>query len=656
MRHLRWLLLLLVSAVAWAASCSGSKGVPELKAARGVLDLSQHNFQAEPVVTLGGEWLYYSGQLITGAADAKSLAATPVNIPQTWSGDGFGTYHLHLKLPDAHEIFKLHMEAQLSAYDVYISGIRRAASGNPGRTVAETKPATEPLSAVLGAAGEYDIFVRVANFHHRKGGLFKKIQAGRAAALDHLVYQKRFLDILLVGVLLMSGIYYFIVFLYRPGNRAELYFAAVCLMIMGRTVTTGEKILLLSWPEAPFAFYTRVEYLSYFWGIPFALSFFSALYPRLLHRYVLRAFYLSSIVFSLPVLLLPLRLYSHTAYLYVPVLVAGLIVVVTILARALLQRLPSAGLLAGGFSVLALAVMNDAFVTLELLRTGYHVQYGFMAIVVCYSAVLATRFAQALESSERAEQALREANENLEARVQERTKQLESAKDVAEEANRQKDNFLAVVSHDLRSPLSGILSALQAMRLAPQSAAQAGELVVAAEKSAVRMLKTIDSLLAARRISNAPRQADDQLFPARIAGEILAEMEAEAAKKKIRLLNELPTHWVIPSNAEIVRHVLRNLLSNALKFTPAGGSVLIYRPEGDRQAITVRDEGIGIGPEDIAAILGGQKIIPRPGVLGEKGSGLGLNLCRELLAREGARLEIISEPGKGSAFTVVWPD
>jgi signal transduction histidine kinase len=84
--------------------------------------------------------------------------------------------------------------------------------------------------------------------------------------------------------------------------------------------------------------------------------------------------------------------------------------------------------------------------------------------------------------------------------------------------------------------------------------------------------------------------------------------------------------------------------------------VLIYRPEGDRQAITVRDEGIGIGPEDIAAILGGQKIIPRPGVLGEKGSGLGLNLCRELLAREGARLEIISEPGKGSAFTVVWPD
>lgn len=656
MPYLRWLLLLLVTAVAWAISCSGSKGTRELKAVSGLLDLSQHDFENGPVVTLGGEWLYYSGQLITSTAEAKSLAAVPVKVPQTWAGDGFGTYHLHLKLPETHEIFKLHMEAQLSAYDVYISGVRRAASGKPGKSMAETQPATEPLSAVLGSAGDYDIFVRVANFHHRKGGLFKKIQAGRAAAIDHLVYQKRFLDILLVGVLLMSGIYYFIVFLFRPANKAELYFAIVCFMIMGRTVTTGEKIVLLSWPDAPFAFYTIVEYLSYFWGIPFALSFFSALYNRLLHRYLLRVFYASSLLFSLPVLLLPLRLYSHTAYLYIPVLVAGLIVVVVILGRALWQRLPSAGLLAGGFSVLALAVMNDAFVTLELLRTGYLVQYGFMAIVVCYSAVLAARFAKALESSERAEQALREANETLEARVKERTQQLESAKDVAEEANRQKDNFLAVVSHDLRSPLSGIVSALQAMRLAPQANAQESELVVAAEKSAARMLRTIDSLLVVRRISNAPRQAEDQVFPARITGEILAEMEAEAAKQKIRLLNELPTHWVIPSNAELLRHVLRNLLSNALKFTPAGGSVLIYRPDGERSAITVRDEGIGIGAEDIAAILGNKKITPRPGVSGERGSGLGLSLCRELLAREGAGLEIVSEPGKGSAFTVVWPD
>ncbi|HNE18796.1 MAG TPA: sensor histidine kinase [Turneriella sp.] len=652
MRHLRWLLLLLSSALACAVSCSGGKGARELKAVGGVLDLSQHDFHSEPVITLGGEWLYYPDQLLTSAAEAKTVQGVPVIIPQTWSGYGFGTYHLRLTLPDAHEIFKLHMEAQLSAYDVYISGVRRAASGLPGKTMAETKPATEPLSAVLGAAGEYDIFLRVANFHHRKGGVFKKIQAGRAAALDHLVYQKRFLDILLVGVLLMSGIYYFIVFLFRPRNKAELFFAAVCFMIMGRTVTTGEKILLLSWPEAPFAFYTMVEYLSYFWGIPFALSFFSALYGRLVHRFLLRGFYISSVVFSLPVVLLPLRLYSHTAYLYIPVLVAGLIVVVLILGRALLQGLPSAGLLAGGFSVLALAVMNDAFNTLELLRTGYLVQYGFMAIVVCYSAVLAARFSQALESSERAEQALREANETLEARVKERTQELESAKDVAEEANRQKDNFLAVVSHDLRSPLSGILSALQAMGLS----ASGGELAAAAEKSAVRMLKTIDSLLAVRRIGNAPRPVDAEVLPGRIAGEILSEMEAEAAKKKIRLLNELPTHWAIPSNPEVLRHVLRNLLSNAVKFTPAGGCVLIYRPDGDRAAITVRDEGIGIGPEDIAAILGSKKITPRPGVSGEKSSGLGLSLCRELLAREGARLEIVSEPGKGSAFTIVWSD
>ncbi len=652
MRHLRWLVLLVVLAVALAVSCSGSKGVPELKAAGGVLDLTQHDFNNVPVITLGGQWLCYKDELIGSAAEAKNLKGTPVNVPQTWSGDGFGTYHLHLKLPDAHEIFKLHMEAQLSAYDVYVSGVRRAASGVPGKTMTETRPATQPLSAVLGPAGEYDIFLRVANFHHRKGGIFKKIQLGTAAALDHLVYQKRFLDILLVGVLLMSGIYYFIVFLFRPRNKAELFFAAVCFMIMGRTVTTGEKILLLSWPEAPFAFYTMVEYLSYFWGIPFALSFFSALYGRLVHRFVLRGFYISSAAFSLTVLLLPLRIYSHTAYLYMPVLVAGLIVVVVVLVRALLKKLPSAYLLAAGFAVLALAIMNDAFNTLELLRTGYLVQYGFMAIVVCYSAVLAARFSAALDASERAEQALREANETLEARVKERTQELEAAKDAAEEANRQKDNFLAVVSHDLRSPLSGVLNALQAMKLSSNGS----DLVAAAEKSVERMLKSIDSLLAVRRVGKTALAQNAEVFPARIAGEILADMETQAAQRKIRLLNELPTHWAIPVNAEILRHVLLNLISNAVKFTPDGGSVLVFRPESHRVAVTVRDEGIGMSPAEIVAITDNKKITPRPGVTGEKGSGLGLGLCRDLLAREGARLEIASEPGKGSAFTVVWSD
>lgn len=655
MRHLRRLLFVLVTAPAWVVSCSGSNGTRGLKAVSGALDLSRHDFENEPVVTLGGEWLYYSGQLVTSTAEAKSLVAVPVSVPQTWAGDGFGTYHLHLQLPEAHEIFKLHMEAQLSAYDAYVSGVQRAASGKPGRTMAETRPATEPLTAVIGSAGEYDIFVRVANFHHRKGGLFTKIRAGRADALDRVVYQKRFLDILLVGVLLMSGICYLIVFLFRRANQAEFFFAAVCFVIMGRTVTTGEKILLLSWPDAPFGFYTGVEYLSYFWGIPLALSFFSALYPGLLYRSAVRLFYASAFFFSLAVLLLPLRLYSHTAYLFIPVLLIGLTLVVWILTRALVRRMPSASLLSGGFFVLAVTVLNDALNTLETLRSGYMVQYGFMAIVVCYSAVLAARFAHALESSERAQQALRQANDMLEARVHERTKQLEAAKNVAEEANRQKDSFLTVVSHDLRSPLSGIMGALQAMRLVPQSSVQQGDLAAAAEKSAVQMLKSIDGLLALRRVSIAPSRAEGQIFPARVAGEILAEIEAEAAKKKIRLLNELPTHWVIPSNTELLRHVLRNLLSNALKFTSAGGSVRIYRPDGERSAVTVRDEGIGIGAEDIAAILGNRNITPRPGVSGEIGSGLGLSLCRELLAREGARLEIVSEPGKGSAFTVVWP-
>lgn len=651
--RLRWLFFLLGLAILIGSPCGSSPGVPEYKAQRGFLDLSQHDFARQGVVTLGGEWLFFDKELREKLPASDTDRAAVVTAPQTWRGEGFGTYALRLKLPEGSENYKLHMEAQLSAYDVFVSGVKRAQSGRPGISLSETEPATAPLSAMIGQQTEPEILIRVANFHHRKGGLFKKIQLGTESAIDRFVERKRALDLILAGVLVMASAYFFIVFLYRPENQAELFFSIACLAVLGRVFTTGEKTLLLIWSQTPFALYTLVEYLSYFWGAPLTLGFFTSLYPEILHRWVLRTFYLIAALFSLVVIVTPLRIYSHTAYLYMPVMAAAIIVVIAFLILAYWRKKPNATLLLAGFLALALTLVNDMLNTLEILRTGYIVQYGFMAIVVCFAAVLAARFAKALTDTERAERELRLANETLEERVRTRTHELEVAKNWAEDANRQKDNLLAVVSHDLRSPLAGILNVLQALKAGNASAAMQQELLSASEKNAERMLKILESILAVRKMQLAPAAAAEGIFPAAIVRTLFDELSPEAEKRKIRLLSELPAQWKVRAKPELLQHVLLNLLDNAMKFTPAGGTVVVYRPEREEPAITVKDEGAGLDASRIEAILRGERMQPLRGPSGEKGSGLGLSLCREMLLREGGRLEIASEPGKGSAFTIV---
>lgn len=633
--------------------CGSNPGVPEYKAQRGFLDLSQHDFALQGVVTLGGEWLFFDKELLEKISSQKLANAATVIVPKTWQGDGFGTYALRVKLPRHTENFTLHMEAQLSAYDVFISGTKRAQSGRPGMSRAETKPATVPLSAILGQQTDAEILIRVANFHHRKGGLFKKIQLGTEWAMNQFVERKRALDLLLAGVLIMASAYFFIIFLYRPDNKAELYFSAACLTVLGRTFTTGEKTLLLIWPNTPFAIYTLIEYLSYFWGVPLALSFFSNLYPGILHRWVIRAFYIVSAAFSVVVLVTPLRIYSHTAYLYMPILAIGVILVIAFLIQAYWRKERNANLLLAGFVTLVLTLVNDTLNTLEVLRTGYIVQYGFMAIVVCFAAVLAARFAKALANTEHAERELRLANETLEERVHERTRELEVAKNLEQDANRQKDNLLAIVSHDLRSPLSGVLSALQVLKSSNSSSSSGQELLAASEKNAERMLKILESLLSVRKTQLAPATTSEGVSPAAIVRELLDELSPEAEKRKVRLLSELSALWKVQAKPELLQHVLANLLSNALKFTPSGGTVVVYRPQRAELAITVKDEGAGLEQSRIETILRGERMQPLRGINGEKGSGLGLLLCREMLLREGGKLEIASEPGKGSAFTIV---
>jgi signal transduction histidine kinase len=117
------------------------------------------------------------------------------------------------------------------------------------------------------------------------------------------------------------------------------------------------------------------------------------------------------------------------------------------------------------------------------------------------------------------------------------------------------------------------------------------------------------------------------------------------------------------TDPDLLKVVLRNLISNAIKFTASGGSIAISGrracPAGDAEggtSLTVRDEGVGMDPETKAGLFipGGSR--SRSGTASEGGSGLGLVLCRDIAALHGGRIDVESETDAGSAFTVFLPD
>ena len=258
----------------------------------------------------------------------------------------------------------------------------------------------------------------------------------------------------------------------------------------------------------------------------------------------------------------------------------------------------------------------------------------------------------------RAEQALREANENLEQRVTQRTRELrealtaqEIAKREAEAANAGKTRFLAAASHDLLQPLNAarlFTSALRQQPLDPESA-QLAERADAAFKAAEDLL---DSLLEASRLDAGKLTPEVSSFALNDITEPLKHQFSVVAAARNLDLRFVASHARVISDPQLLRRILQNLLSNALRYTRRGTVLFGVRRLDSRVRIEVWDTGVGIDAEQQRTIFDefrrGQFASP----WGEKGLGLGLAICERMTNMLGHRLSVRSWPGRGSVFAV----
>lgn len=268
------------------------------------------------------------------------------------------------------------------------------------------------------------------------------------------------------------------------------------------------------------------------------------------------------------------------------------------------------------------------------------------------------------EISERrsAEVALQELNTSLEQKVEERTHDLNRAKEMAEFASRSKSQFLANMSHELRTPLNAIIGFSLVMRdqmMGNMENKKYLEYSSDIHDSSNHLLRVISDILDISKIEAGGLSIEESVVNLAEAVESCRQLVINSVdQKNLQLIIDIPEDLPnLYADGTRVKQIIINFLSNACKFTPANGTIqLDGKIDGSGNfVIRVKDSGIGIAKEDISKVLEPFGQVDDIMTRTHEGTGLGLSLCNILVEQHGGTMTLESELGQGTTVTAIFP-
>lgn len=225
--------------------------------------------------------------------------------------------------------------------------------------------------------------------------------------------------------------------------------------------------------------------------------------------------------------------------------------------------------------------------------------------------------------------------------------------------NASKDKFFSIISHDLRSPLSSVLVGLRLLtdtesRLTDN---EKNELIRDSHRTVEQLYNLLDNLLVWSRLQRGLMEYAPQPLDLRPLFERNATLfAANAEQKQIAIRQTVAEPVIAFADSHMIDAIIRNLISNALKFTEARGSITLSARQNDQRVeMAVADTGIGMDAETVAKLFRLDVRYNQLGTAGEKGTGLGLNVCKEFAEKNGGSIAVESVVGAGTTFRVTLP-
>lgn len=229
----------------------------------------------------------------------------------------------------------------------------------------------------------------------------------------------------------------------------------------------------------------------------------------------------------------------------------------------------------------------------------------------------------------------------------------------AEKANSTKDKFISIIAHDLRSPFTSMLGFSEIMNesFANNDLADQKKYFGYIHEGIKRVYKLLENLLLWAKLQREGiTPTPEDLVLKETIDETIEPLQLAIQNKAITLSVQIPETLHVYSDKNIVSTIVRNLVSNALKFTPRNGSIVVSAVKKEQLVeLSIKDNGTGIPPDKLNILFDISKKTSTDGTEGESGSGLGLLLCKDLVEQQNGKIRVESEVGKGSAFHFTLP-
>ncbi|WP_456290342.1 ATP-binding protein [Paenibacillus sp. AK002] len=615
----------------------------------GELQLEGWDFGTDGSISLNGKWAFYWNQLLDpddlkqGASPAVSAY---VDMPEYWTNytlngrklpaDGYATYRLTISGLDSEEPIALKLRNIYSSYALWVNDTLAASAGKPETTHEASIPKYGPSVVVPvkpDSDGRLTLLVQVANYTYPKGGINNAIELGDAKQLQQEKSVELVRDSLVIGSLLVIGVYHIILYVLRRNDVTPLYFGLFCMCIAVRTMLVGSRFILEIFPAFSWVWFAKVSYLTIYVGELFLISYIYHLFPQFLSRKVWRLTQFFTISLTLLVLTTDIRVYDYSLIPFQIYSIGLVLYAVYASIRLARQRQEGAVLLILGFSLIFLTAVNDTLNRKGVFTTPALLQFGVLGFVFLQALLLSMKSSRAFFQVER---------------LSERLLTLDKLK----------DEFLAKTSHELRTPLHGIIGLADALidGSSGKLPSPVIDLLRLMKVSGQRLAHLVNDILDFSKLKHQEIGLVLVTVNLRLAVELtLQVLNPLAEKKGLQLSHQLPDDMYVMADENRLQQILHNLIGNAIAYTETGAVTVTAKRLQGQVSIQITDSGIGIAEADLDRIFESFEQINPLDRSQQGGTGIGLSITKKLVELHDGRIGVTSGLGEGSTFSFTLP-
>jgi signal transduction histidine kinase len=623
----------------------------------------------EKGVAINGEWDFYWQTTFSQFKQSIPLNPKQVYVPGNWEeaeypNKGYGLFHSSIIITHgANNILALYVPSVYTSYRLYINDSLYTEVGHFDTTASTAKPDYFPRIITFKTFSDtVNIYVEVSNYAYRIGGLTYELTLGThekiaSAFINGIIIQSFF-----SGAFILIGLYFLFVFFFRRKDTVSIYFALLCLSTSCRILFTDLILvrqlgILLSWESL-----AKIECLSLFLIPTFGTLYLITLLKDFRLVAVVKVFNLITILLCCYVMLLPVYYTSFILpYFRFFAAIQLLFQFYTVGYAALTKRNDLSIVVLVGFILVFFAGLNDILYSSDIVPTFYMLPMAIFSYVLIQAIILIKGWTFAFAEVERLSVELMLTNKNQEKTIGERTMELKLKTQELGHYNGIKDRIFSIIGHDLRAPiatLSTVLSIAEQIENEQELAELPGYLK-GIKTSVDNLNLTIENLLvwSQSQINGVTLNIEGVNVNNEIDN-VIALYSLVALQKEITLKQTLTGSFCAKVDAAHLNLVLRNIISNSIKFSNKGGSIIVSAtmPDPLTVQISISDTGIGLRAEKLEELLKTTDThYTTYGTQNEKGTGLGLMLCKEYIHANGGELHIESTIDIGTTVTIKLP-